>query len=268
MILSESTQEELLTLLEHFTAREQQARALEAAPDDKLLIVRVDGIKASKHFLKDTLEHPAYHGALHSAIIKTYKLWRQWAPKHNPYLLGALRLSDEVSFIINRGENYYHRRLYKITSTLASTLSGSMSLEFAQTMQRGNKHQPWIMAFDGRPLLLEDIADLSAYIRCRRLLFSRNAMGRVLRLESDLGEERLYRQEPKLAEDIARLSQEIDARRLWPQFEKAASGSALYIPNAEGWLNMYTLAVDPRDDSAVQQACDEVADTINGCRLA
>lgn len=262
MIIPESTQAELLTLLEHFTAREQQARTLEAAPDDKLLIIRADGIKASKHFLKDSLEHPAYHGALHSAIIKTYKLWRQWAPKHNPYLLGALRLSDEVSFIVNRGENYYHRRLYKITSTLASTLSGSMSLEFAQTTHRNNNQQPRIMAFDGRPLLLEDMEELFAYIRCRRLLFSRNAMGRVLRLESDLGEEGLYRQEPKLAEDIVRLSQEIDARSLWPQFQKAASGSVLYIPNAEGWLNGHTLAADPSDDAAVHRVCAEVAEIL------
>lgn len=257
MKISPQTQQELEGLHEQFSRLEASTRSLEVAPVGALVVIRADGIKHSKHFLKDSLEQPDYHLALHEAIGRTHQIWRSWAPKpFRPYLLGALRLSDEVSFIVNRGENYYKRKLLKITTTLASTLSGAMSLTYAGADQfQGELDRAPIMAFDGRALVLDDVNELGLYIRCRRLLFSRNAMARVLRLESGLTEGDLYDGgERKLASDIYRLSLAIDERGLWEQYERAAGGSALYIARASGELEGVTLASDPEDDGAVHRA--------------
>lgn len=251
------TQQELGKLVEQFSQLEESTGALEVAPPETLVVVRADGIKHSKHFLKDSLENPAYHTALREAIGKTYPLWRNWAPeKCRPYLLGALRLSDEVSLIVNRGENYYQRRLLKMTTTLASTLSGAMSLEFAAAGHSGPGAPP-IMAFDGRALVMREVGEFESYIRCRRLLFARNAMARVLRVTSSLSDAELYgggEEKEKLASDIYRLSREIDSRALWPEYERAAGGSALYVADVNGNLEGFTLASDPGDDEAVQRA--------------
>ncbi len=258
MDLTPRLQEQLESLLEHFTGLEDEADGLKVAPAGFFIVMRADGIKASKHFLKDTLEQPDYHNALHDAVGQVYRIWRNWAPSANrPYLLGALRLSDEVSLFVNRGDNYFARRLLKITSTLASTLSGSMTLAYA-SRARGLLARAPVMAFDGRPLLLEDGADFVSYIRCRRLLHARNAMARVLRLKSDLSDDQLYEQHPRLASDLYRLGQEIKARGLWPEYEQAAAGSALYLAQADGTLEGHTLPSDPTEDEMVRRALGEV----------
>src|SRR5690606_28371942 len=119
---------------------------------------------------------------------------------------------------------------------------------------RGSLARAPVMAFDGRPLLLEDAGEFLAYIRARRLLHARNAMARVLRLRSDLTDKVLYETEPKLASDLYRLSREIDARSLWPDYERAATGCALYVAQTDGKLGGHTLATDPTDDGVVRRA--------------
>lgn len=241
-------------LLRRFETLERQAQVLERAPDGALVIVRADGIKASRRFLSRTLEQPDYHNALHNAVTQVYYIWRNWAPKaDSPYLLGVLRLSDEVSFILNRGANYYERRLLKMTSTLASTLSGAMSLAYAGT-GAASQGRPPVMAFDGRPLLVREADELTSYVRCRRLLHARNAMTKVLRLCSDMSEDDLYGGQAKLASDIDRLSQVVEAHGLWRQFERAAGGSQLYVAKADGRLASYTLPADPNNDSDLRAA--------------
>jgi tRNA(His) 5'-end guanylyltransferase len=255
MTITEDTQAQLLALHKRYEELERQARLVEAAPADTLLIIRADGVKHSKHFLKNSLDQPDYDRALHEALLQTYYIWRHWTSKENtPYLLGALRLSDEVSLIVNRGDNYYNRRLYKITSTLASTLSGSMSLAFAPIARAKLKQDAPVMTFDGRPLLVATAQDLFAYIHSRRLLHARNAMARVLRLKSDLTGPQLYEEQPKLAEDIFRLSQAIDERNLWPAFQRAAAGASLYVAEANGRFDEYPLPADPTDDAVVRES--------------
>lgn len=252
MEFSQQTQAELERRHEHFLKLESQARAQEVAPAAALVVIRADGIKSSKRFLKNSLECPEYHNALHKAVGSTHRLWHAWAPpQFRPYLLGALRISDEVSFVVNRGDNYFGRRLLKITTTIASTLSGAMSLAFASFGHQGSLANAPVVAFDGRPLVVHEIAELQSYIRWRRLLQARNAMARTLRLKSSLSDDELYRSVPRLADDIHRLGLEVDARRLWPAFQSASSGGALYIATADGGLDGETLPADPDDERPV-----------------
>ncbi|PRP95389.1 hypothetical protein ENSA5_39740 [Enhygromyxa salina] len=167
--------------------------------------------------------------------------------------------------MVNRGDNYYNRRLLKITTVLASTLSGAMGLAYSQPGARMDPRGVPVATFDGRPLLLGGENDLLAYIRCRRLLHARNAMAKVLRLKSELSNERLYGDAPRLASDIHRLSRELELRSFWAHFERAASGCAMYVADADGELAGRTLPSDPGDCHAVRQAVDDACGRIHRC---
>ncbi|NVB40324.1 hypothetical protein G6O69_20960 [Pseudenhygromyxa sp. WMMC2535] len=250
-------QQELELLLERFSALEAESSTVDIAPAEGLLVVRADGIKQSKRFLKDELENPRYRTALHKAVGITFRMWRDWAPEPSrPFILAALRLSDEVSFVLNRGDNYYGRRILKITTTLASTLSGAMSLAIAPPVARKSPRMLSVAAFDGRPLILGGEDELVSYIRCRRLLHARNAMAKVLRLESEFSDSQLYDEAPRLADDIHRLGREVGARSLWDRFDRAVSGSALYTAGSGKELDGRTLPGDPQDEGIVRQAVE------------
>lgn len=253
MNFSEELQAEIETLHEGFTQREVASRTRDTAPEDDFLVVRCDGIRSSKHFLKDALENPKYRMALHRAVETTYTIWRQWAAeKDQPFLLGAIRFSDEVSFFINRGQNYFERRIMKTTTSLASTLTGAMSLRYRpEPASRSN-----LVTFDGRPLILASTIEVLSYIRWRRLLHARNSMAKTLRLRSELSDDVLYGDKPWLADDIHQLGLEILERGLWRAFEEASGGGSIYSVAADGGLRAATLPSYPDDDRAVRSGLE------------
>lgn len=182
---------ELAGLLVRFKEEEVRAAAMVEAPFGNYVIVRADGVKVTKRLLKDRIHNDEFYNAVCSATTSCMTMWRDYAkPEHRPYLLGAFAMSDEVSFIVGTGDNYYDRRLWKMVTTLGSTLSGATTVYLGQKVKGG---RPLVVAFDARPLLVQDTMELRDYLWCRALIGLRNAMNRVLRLSGKDTEAELYR---------------------------------------------------------------------------
>lgn len=177
---------ELAGLQARFKEEEDRAATMVQAPVGTYVIVRADGVKVTKKHLKDVVYNDKFHKAVESANTTTMIMWRDFAPAgHRPYLLGAFAMSDEVSFIVGPGDNYYDRRLWKMATTLGSTLSGAATTSFGE---RGKGGHQIVVTFDARPLLAPDKAVLVDYIWCRALIGLRNAMNRVVRLSGRVTE--------------------------------------------------------------------------------
>lgn len=250
--ISDETQRELLALHDRFTRVEAES-LVPTVGDGQPLVVRLDGVKASKRHLKDVLRNAAFADALAEAIQVTYRLWRDWAPEeHRPYLLAALALSDEVSFLVNQGPNYYARRVLKICTTLCGTLSAAATIAFARRAggrrrSKGDRRRETIIAFDARPILVRDSGAVSDYCRWRQLLACRNAMARALRLRSDLAD-RLYEGDQPLADNIHALSIEVGRRGLWDAYGEATQDFRWFAADAEHRLQEERVSEDPSDD--------------------
>ncbi len=217
--------EHLIQLQKKHKEKEELTLSESICPDDKYLCIRLDGIKASKIYLKDTVVNKLYNESFHRAINTVYYLLRNQTEKENLFY-GIFVASDEVSFIINIGHNYYGNRLYKIATTLSGCLSSAITLEL---MKEKNKAESRVVAFDARPLILESIEEVDEYCHFRWYLNGRNAMNKILRLKSELTDDDIY--ETELRDNIELLAKEIKQRELTSEYKKITKTFTYYKPN-------------------------------------
>jgi hypothetical protein len=98
-----ANQTELARLEEKFRLMEQDALAAVEAPlGSRYLCFRLDGIKVSKRFLKDSLVHEAFGAALRSSIQTVYHLFRACTGEEygereeGNFFLCAFCISDDI----------------------------------------------------------------------------------------------------------------------------------------------------------------------------
>jgi hypothetical protein len=175
-------QSELQSLHETFKIREKEAISQPFIPEDAYLCVRLDGIHHSKQFLKNHLEYPAYNYALKKSIQDVHGFMRTVFDRRYPEnLVCACSFTDEVSFIfLNTIKNEkYAQRSMKVCTTLSGNLSAAMTLDVAK---HESTQVSGLLAFDARPIYLNDVNDIVSYVRHRYLLASGQAFWKVLRL--------------------------------------------------------------------------------------
>ena len=222
---------------------EQAALSIPVAPlGTSYLCFRLDGIKVSKRFLKDSLSNESFYDALRLSIQGVYQLLRRSTGEeygeHEPgnFFLCAFCISDEVSFILNNRRNHLENRVFKTGTTLAGTLSGALSLNYKSESKKhakpsANGHQfPMVMAFDSRPLILNVHDEVEEYILHRWLLAGRNTMSKVLRLAGVLPGEDVYRLARQ--NDLPRLCELIERNGLVEQYHSAMRSFTLFLPSA------------------------------------
>ena len=167
-----------------------------------------------------------------------------------------IAVSDEVSFILNNRRNFLGNRLLKTTTSLASTLSASMSLRFADESTRtakptaGGHKWPQIVAFDGRPLVLERYGQLEEYLEHRWLLSARSAMCKVLRVRKIVSERDLYAAD--LKEDIPELAALLAQHDLRESCSELMKEFTLFLPeqpHAEARLVSFSTSPGFGDDA-------------------
>lgn len=175
-------QPELDSLFDEFKAREKEALKEPLIPEDKYLCVRLDGIRHSKGFLKDHLGNKAYHNVIRKSVQSVHRMMHRLFDKsYAENIVCACSFSDEVSFILlNKITNQrYGRRAMKICTTFSGNMSASMTFEANKSQ---SKRISGILAFDARPIYLNDINDIVSYVRHRYLLASHQAFWKVLHL--------------------------------------------------------------------------------------
>jgi hypothetical protein len=269
-----ANQAELARLEEKFRLMEQDALSVVEAPlGSRYLCFRLDGIKVSKRYLKDSLVHEAFGAALRSSIQTVYHLLRACTGEEygereeGNFFLCAFCISDEVSFILNNHHNYLGNRVFKTGTSLAGTLSGALSLRFqAESKKHGKKsasghRYPQVMAFDARPLLLDVHGEVEEYLRHRWLLAGRNALCKVLRLNNAVSGDDVYKM--GRSNDLPGLCELIHRHGLESQVHQVMQSFTLFLPSSltqSAELDEYTAknGTDNIDDlcAALQQLRD------------
>jgi tRNA(His) 5'-end guanylyltransferase len=224
-----------------FRGIEDRSLNMPAAPLGSYLCFRMDGIKVSKRFLKDSLSNPAFQAALHGAVEAVYYIFRHCTGleytryEEGNFFLCAIAVSDEVSFVLNNRLNHMQNRLFKTGTALASSLSAAVTLRFAQhSAKKGKvtasgKQWPQGIAFDGRPLVLEGLGQVEDYLKLRWLLWTRNAMCKVLRLNNIMDRERLYHGD--LKDNVPVLAKLVEGHGLRAQCAELMSEFTLFLPD-------------------------------------
>lgn len=220
-------------------------------PLQSILTYRLDGVQASKLFLKDVVKNKRYNRALQNATRNTYFRFRNLKPLDVPnYFLCAVTISDEVSFALYPGDNMHGNRVFKIGSLLSGNLSVNMTNAHELTKQYVMDNQKRIKAkkplslpkqlfFDSRPLIINNIEHLKSYISYRWMLGYRNAMCKVLRLKSSLTDEDIY--ETPLKNDVEALEAKINRLCLWKKVATAMDDFSLFIPSTDGKLERHPI---------------------------
>lgn len=249
LVIEPRHQADLNALDEHFRDRENDARRLDEAPAGTWVIIRCDGVRANKRFLSQTLHNPRFASALSDATKQVCLLYRSFAPQDaRPYVAGALVISDEVSFIVNRGPNYHERRLWKLATTLCSALAAAMSIHMERAARDASEsvpEHPQIINFDARPLVLAAAADVIDYIRWRRLLATRNALAKALRLGGHCAGTTLYETHPRLADDFVAIARLVEVAQRWQDVRTMMASNSLHLFNAVMWLDCHPAPPEP-----------------------
>ena len=231
----------LARLEQKFKDQEQLSLAATEADVGKYLCFRLDGIKASKKFLKGSLSNKAFNNSFRFSIQAVYRMLKNCTGveykeyDEGNFFLCAICFSDEVSFILNNRRNHLENRLFKTGTTLAGTLSGAMSLHYKGESSKKAKpasngvQYPQVMAFDARPLILDSRDEVEEYIRYRWLVSGRNTVSKVLRLAKVLTDDELYRTDIKDNLDV--LCKFAEQRELQGQYHDAMREFTLFIPS-------------------------------------
>lgn len=226
------TQQELEQLENYFRELEENSIVPKHSAED-FLCVRLDGIKMSTNLLKSKLIDSQFTNALNNSVQTVYRLFRNFGSEKNNFFLCALAISDEVSFVLNSGENRYENRPLKISTVFSGTLSSALTIQRGIKKEIKNKkpEYPKVVAFDARPLVLSDFENIEKYIRCRWIQGYRNLMCKILRLEKILTPEEIF--ETELKNNIIQLQIEIEKNGLERRLNMALEKFLFYRVNNE-----------------------------------
>lgn len=165
-------QKELDELNNYFKSIEKKSLSIPEVPKNKYLCIRLDGFKATKTYLKDTLINNEFNQNLEDSYKELFLSFRNYFTReYSSSIICSFIVNDEISIILNKDNINDGHRLMKVSTLFSSCLGSNMSIKYK------NK----TIIFDARPLILSQ-CNISKYIRYRYLISLRYAYWKVLRL--------------------------------------------------------------------------------------
>ena len=153
----------------------------------RYLCIRIDGIGLSKKYLKNKIEEDVFDQLIKKATVATYERLKMKAPRCTKNIfLCAFACSDEVSVFFNNLPNDYEGRLFKITTTVASTFSAMFTRAAMQMNLKNNLNENHTFdaeSFDGRPIEFKNLDQIYHYLFHRYATYIRNTATKVLRIK-------------------------------------------------------------------------------------
>ncbi|WP_404317031.1 hypothetical protein [Malaciobacter canalis] len=179
---------ELETLFEKYKKIEQKSLKIDMVPDNKFLVVRLDGFKVTKNYLKDVVINKKLTNAMNCSINELFKRFRTYfTNEYSSSIIGTFYANDEVSIILSNkmnlskdtyGRNLEIKRVMKVCTIFAGAISSFMTEKMDE-----------VLYFDARPIILNQ-NELGEYIYSRQLVASRYAYWKILRLNDIKGWEK------------------------------------------------------------------------------
>ncbi len=173
---------ELETLFEKYKRIEHESLKIDIVPDNKFLVVRLDGFKVTKNYLKDVIVNEKLTNAMNYSINQLFKRFRTYfTNEYSSSIIGTFYANDEVSIILSNkmnlskdtyGRNLEIKRVMKVCTIFAGAISSFMTEKMNE-----------ILYFDARPLILSQ-NELGEYIYSRQLVATRYAYWKILRLNN------------------------------------------------------------------------------------
>ncbi|MGR5448012.1 tRNA(His) guanylyltransferase Thg1 family protein [Vibrio jasicida] len=184
--------EKFTNMDEHFKEIEKKTELLSTYSSDGYLVLRLDGIGLSKKYLKDSIRSKRFEGLMWEAMDETFQALHRKCPHDSQnIILGAIICSDEVSIILSNIPNYYDNRIMKVLTTFVSTYTHFFTLIGMRRASKKNK-QFITGSFDGRALLLNDLDEVSDYMKHRYAVGIRNSLTKLVRLSRTAEDEEIY----------------------------------------------------------------------------
>jgi hypothetical protein len=203
--------------------------------NSEYLCVRLDGIGLSNKYLKNSISNKKFDGAMWQALEKTYEVLHRKAPTDAQNIfLAVVICSDEISIILNNQKNYFEGRLYKTVTTLASTFSSFFTRNGLKTTKKDETQI--VGAFDGRPLVFDNLSDVTNYMAYRYAIYLRNTSSKLLRLNNVPSSE-LYSSANN--NNIDYYSTKIEELNLKEEFDEMAKKPIVFIPTEANGLSNY-----------------------------
>ncbi|MEK7991179.1 MAG: tRNA(His) guanylyltransferase Thg1 family protein [Thiotrichaceae bacterium] len=174
------SQKELEYLQEKYKQREEDS-LLKKIPDEAYLCIRLDGFHATKNHLKNVVTNKNFTNGLSNAHYKLFCSFRHYLNRdYTSSIVSSFMANDEISIILNKDNDNYDKRIMKLCTLFSGVLSSAATLD----LNKKNKKDVGIVAFDSRPILLYSIDEISEYVRSRYLISKRYAYWKVLRLNN------------------------------------------------------------------------------------
>lgn len=173
-------EKELERLNKKFKQNEVDSLSINTIPDNKYLCIRLDGFKATKKYLKDSLTNERFNNSFYRANQLLFNSFKHYLTReYTSSIVCSLLINDELSVILNKDNNEDDsKKIMKLCTLFAGNLSSAMTLYL-----NSKKQKTETISFDARPILL-DKNEISEYIRYRYLISKRYAYWKVLRLKN------------------------------------------------------------------------------------
>ncbi|MCJ8326246.1 MAG: hypothetical protein MJK08_04005 [Campylobacterales bacterium] len=173
--------QELDNLTKKYKEKENDSLGLLLVEKDKYLCIRLDGFKATKSYLKDTLTNKAFSDALDSTACSIFHSFRKYFSREKESIIALYICNDEISIILNNNLTNDANRIMKVCTLFSGMASSIMTKELIKK-KLIKVHSRVSIAFDARPLVLNN-DEVSEYIYYRYLVSTRYAYWKVLRLK-------------------------------------------------------------------------------------
>jgi len=221
---------ELSKLKKKYTSREKDSVKHEYGPGEYLAI-RLDGVRFTHKYSRKEFITEFMNTMISDTVFEVYQvLFNKHEKDLKNLVLCVVQVNDEVTFILNKGDNKYDRRILKILSIINGLMSSWSTNIVLERQRKNTKLKTKIEYYDARPIILSDTEDITNYVKYRYLVAKKHALAKTLKFNN-------VKITPPIWENISRSKKMVAERKLEAEFHKIENTFTLYVPAKDYSLN-------------------------------
>lgn len=225
---------ELKQLKKKYTSLEKEAVSYEYG-DKKYFSIRLDGVKFTQKYSRKEFIPEFMNSMISDSVFETYQiLFNKHEEDLKNLVLCVVQVNDEVTFILNKGNNKYDRRILKILSIINGLMSSWSTNIVLERQGEGNALGTKIEYYDARPIILNDTKDIADYVKYRYLVAKKHALAKTLKCNG-------VKIKSSVWENIFVSNKMVAEGKLESEFQKIENTFHLYIPDENYNLKCFKL---------------------------